>query len=60
LKLADRKNSDGDNFIFAYSTDDINYISLAVVENSADQIYSAALPSSISGTVYVRSDRRKS
>jgi PKD repeat protein len=54
IKAGRSENSDEDNFIFSYSTDDINYNSLAVVTNSADQIYSADLPSSISGTVYVR------
>jgi PKD repeat protein len=47
-------NSDTDNFIFEYSTDNMNYINLITVMSPLAQIYSVILPPSISGTVYVR------
>jgi serine protease len=47
-------SSDGDNFDFAYSTDDATYIDLVTVTSTSDQVYSAVLPSSVSGTVYIR------
>jgi serine protease len=46
--------SDGDNFIFAYSTDDVSYTDLVTVYSTSDQIYSASMPTSVSGTVYIR------
>jgi PKD repeat protein len=46
--------SDGDNFVFAYSTDDASYTDLATVYSTSDQVYSAAMPTSVSGTVYIR------
>jgi hypothetical protein len=49
-------NSEGDDFVFAYSTDDVTYTDMLTVTKIADddtyQTYS--LPSSISGTVYIR------
>jgi hypothetical protein len=49
-------NSEGDDFLFAYSTDDANYIDMVTVTKTADdntaQFYS--LPGGLSGTVYVR------
>lgn len=46
-------NSEGDDFTFAYSTDDATYINMATVASSAEQVYSYSLPN-LSGTVYVR------
>jgi len=46
-------NSDGDDFTFAYSTDDVNYTSLVTVNSATETVYSAAMPS-VSGTVYIR------
>jgi len=49
-------SSDGDSFIFAYSTDDINYIDIFTVDNSTSENtqLSYVLPSSTQGNVYVR------
>jgi hypothetical protein len=49
-------NSEGDDFIFAYSTDDVSYTNMVVVNKTADDDnqQSFELPSSISGTVYIR------
>lgn len=47
-------NSEADNFTFAYSTDDQNFTDLITVTNDTDTVLSAALPSSISGLVYIR------
>ncbi|MHC4087536.1 MAG: CBM35 domain-containing protein, partial [Planctomycetota bacterium] len=49
-------NSEGDDFIFAYSTDDVSYTNMVVVTKTADDDnqQSFVLPSSISGTVYIR------
>jgi len=46
-------NSEGDDFAFAYSTDDVTYNSLVTVASTTEQVYSVALPN-LSGTVYVR------
>lgn len=46
-------NTDGDNFIFAYSLDDVTYNNLVTVNSSTEQIYSASLPGALSGTVYI-------
>jgi PKD repeat protein len=46
-------NSDGDDFIFAYSTDDVTYNNLVTVASATEQIYSASLPA-MSGTIYIR------
>jgi len=46
-------NAEGDNFVFAYSTDDVTYNSLVTVASATEQVYSVALPN-LSGTVYVR------
>jgi hypothetical protein len=49
-------NAEGDDFVFAYSTDDVNYTPMLTVTKTADnntaQYYT--LPSGLSGTVYVR------
>jgi PKD repeat protein len=47
-------NSDGDDFVFAYSTNDVNYTDLVTVNSATEQVYSASIPSSVSGTVYIR------
>jgi len=48
-------SSDGDSFIFAYSTDDVNYIDVFTVDNTSDGApLSYVLPSSTQGTVYIR------
>jgi hypothetical protein len=49
-------DSDGDNFILAYSTDDYNYHDLVTVWKTADDdsIQSCPLPVSTAGTVYIR------
>jgi len=46
-------NTEGDDFAFAYSTDDVNYSSLVTVASTTEQVYSVALPN-LSGIVYVR------
>jgi PKD repeat protein len=46
-------NTEGDNFTFAYSIDDVTYTTLVTVTSTTEQVYSAALPI-LSGTVYVR------
>lgn len=57
-------NSEGDNFVFAYSTDNLTYTNLLTVTKTADNntLQSATLPSTLSGTVYIRvqdTDRTK-
>jgi beta-glucanase (GH16 family) len=49
-------NSDGDDFVFAYSTDNINYNDTVTVKKAADDngAQVAALPANLSGTIYVR------
>ncbi len=47
-------NSDGDNFVFEYSTDNSTFLPLVTVASSTEQVYSAALPANTSGTVWVR------
>ncbi len=47
-------NSEGDDFTFAYSTDNSNFTDLVTVNSSTEQVYSASIPSSVSGTVYIR------
>ncbi|RKX21698.1 MAG: hypothetical protein DRP35_03670, partial [Candidatus Zixiibacteriota bacterium] len=46
-------NSDGDDFVFEYSTDDVTYLPLFTVASSSEQTYSEAV-SGLTGTVYVR------
>ncbi|MFZ5981507.1 MAG: PKD domain-containing protein, partial [Candidatus Zixiibacteriota bacterium] len=46
-------NSEGDNFTFSYSTDNVTFVTMFTVASSAEQIYSASLPN-LTGTVYVR------
>ncbi|MFH1313015.1 MAG: S8 family serine peptidase [Candidatus Eisenbacteria bacterium] len=45
---------DGDNFVFAYSTDNASYTNLVTVTSTSDMVYSASMPASVSGTVYFR------
>lgn len=49
-------NSENDDFVFAYSTDDVTYVDMATVTKTADdgtyQAYS--LPTTLAGTVYIR------
>ena len=49
-------SSDGDNFVFAYSTDDSTYTDMATVTKIADDgsYQTFDLPSDLSGTVYIR------
>ena len=47
-------NSDGDNFIFQYSTDGSSWLSLVTVASSTEQVYSVSLPAYTSGTVYIK------
>ena len=49
-------NAEGDNFVFAYSTDELNYTNLLTVSKTVDDdtVQTAALPSSLSGTVFIR------
>ncbi len=47
-------NTDGDDFTFAYSTNDATYTNLVTVASASEQVYSAAMPAGITGTVYVR------
>ena len=49
-------SSDGDNFVFAYSTDNINYTNmLTVTKTSDDGLYQTySLPGTLNGTVYIR------
>jgi PKD repeat protein len=47
-------NTDGDDFTFAYSTDDATYVDLVTVASAAEQTYSASLPNGLTGTVYIR------
>lgn len=47
-------NSDGDDFLFDYSTDGVNYSSLFTLSSGTERAYSVSMPASLSGTVYVR------
>ncbi|MFC1573421.1 S8 family serine peptidase, partial [Candidatus Eisenbacteria bacterium] len=46
-------NVEGDDFTFAYSTDDAAYTPLLTVDSAIEGLYSAPMPS-VSGTVYIR------
>jgi hypothetical protein len=48
-------NTEGDDFVFAYSTDDVNYTDMVTVtKTSDDDAYQTfTMPSSLSGTVYI-------
>ena len=49
-------NSEGDNFIFAYSTDDTTYTDMVTVTKTTDNniFQTFTLPDTLSGTVYIR------
>jgi PKD repeat protein len=47
-------NADGDDFTFAYSTDDVTYVNLVTVASATEQVYTASMPSGLTGTVYIR------
>lgn len=49
-------NSEGDDFLFEYSTDDANYTDMMTVTETADDDipHTFALPATVSGTVYIR------
>ncbi|MFH1689206.1 MAG: S8 family serine peptidase [Candidatus Eisenbacteria bacterium] len=47
-------NSDGDDFLFEYSTDGSTYLGLVTVASATEQVYSVSVPASTAGTVYVR------
>jgi murein tripeptide amidase MpaA len=51
---ARRANNPEDNFVFAYSTDDVNYTNMVTVNANTDTIYNYLLPGALSGTVYIR------
>ena len=47
---------DGDNFVFAYSTDNSTYVNMLTVTNTADNdtLQNYVMPATTSGTVYIR------
>jgi PKD repeat protein len=47
-------NAEGDNFVFAYSTDDVTYNDMVTIASASEQVYSYSLPAGITGTVYIR------
>ncbi|MBK9386862.1 MAG: S8 family serine peptidase [Planctomycetes bacterium] len=49
-------NSEGDNFVFAYSTDGVNFTTMLTVTKTADDntAQSFALPTGLTGTVTIR------
>jgi hypothetical protein len=49
-------NTEGDDFIFAYSTDDVQYMNIVTVTKTVDDdtYQTAVLPASLSGTVYIK------
>jgi PKD repeat protein len=56
LEAHHSSNVEGDDFIFSFSADDIDYTDLLIVTKTIDDdtIQSAPLPSLIQGTVYIR------
>jgi len=53
LEVSRASNTDGDDFVFEYSTDGATWLSLATVASATEQTYSAAL-GTLSGAVTVR------
>ena len=53
-QLLPSNSTDGDEFEFAYSTDNNNFIPMFTISGSNLMQYSANLPANISGTLYVR------
>ena len=47
-------NSEGDNFIFAYSTDNNTFVDMLTVASATEQVYSYSMPAGLTGTVYIR------
>ncbi len=47
-------STDGDDFVFAYSTNGVDYTSMVTVNSTADNLYSYILPPATNGTVYIR------
>ncbi len=47
-------NSDGDDFLFEYSTDNSVFYSLFTVNSTTEQLYTASLPASATGEIWVR------
>jgi len=47
-------NADGDDFVFAYSTDDATYYDMFAVANATEQVYFYNMPAGLTGTVYIR------
>ena len=49
-------NSEGDDFVFAYSTDNVNFTDVITVTKTSDDnsTQSAVLPNDLTGTVYIR------
>ncbi len=47
-------NTDGDNFVFSYSPDNVTFTDMVTVASATDQVYSASLPAGLTGTVYIR------
>lgn len=49
-------NSEGDNFVFSYSTDDVNYTDMITVTKTSDDdaVQWFAIPGSPGGTLYIR------
>jgi len=47
-------NSDGDNFTFAYSTDDVTYTNMVTVSSAVEEVYTYSISGGASGTLYVR------
>ncbi len=47
-------NSEGDNFLFEYSTDGSTWLSLVTVASATEQVYEASMPNDLSGIVTVR------
>ncbi|MCK4267000.1 MAG: hypothetical protein KAX31_06940, partial [Thermoplasmata archaeon] len=48
------QNPDGNDFVFAYSTDNITFTDMITVNQEVDMIQTYSLPRDINGTIYVR------
>jgi len=53
LEASRTNNTDGDNFVFEYSADGVNWLPLATVASATEQVYTVAL-GVLSGAVTVR------
>jgi len=47
-------NAEGDNFVFAYSTDNVNFVDMVTIASGTDQVYSYSMPAGLTGTIYIR------